>query len=300
MNRERADNEERVEQELHNYLLGRLPEAARVRLETRYFADDELFERGWLGAAERAYFERHWLASPAAREQLAFARALHEKLNEPPATPQPAIMTAAPALSRREKWLGFWSPRTVAWATALLLLAGCGWLFFENLRLRRTLGELRAQQSEDARRAEQLQAELVALRAAATPTPQLIEPPTPARTRRPQLTHPTLPALALLPSVRSDSLPEVSLPADAHRLPLHFTLNFDPGARPCTAVLRRAQGPVIARQSGLRARPTGGGLGVTWLIVTTRLKSGEYEATLTGPAANGQAKQPTYRFRVLR
>ena len=72
-----------------DYLLGELPDPDQKALEARYFVDDALFEqllaiedemieryaRGEVTPAERAQFERHFLASPARRKRVRFAKA---------------------------------------------------------------------------------------------------------------------------------------------------------------------------------------------------------------------------------
>src|SRR5262245_52819999 len=80
-----------VDQEpLVDYLLGRMPDAARVALEIRLFDEGELDDQllavtddlihdylsGGLSGEDRSRFESHFLAEPGNRERLAFIKSL--------------------------------------------------------------------------------------------------------------------------------------------------------------------------------------------------------------------------------
>ncbi|HET8677807.1 MAG TPA: hypothetical protein VFO63_18550 [Blastocatellia bacterium] len=79
-----------LEERIHRYLLGDLPEEEQSALEQVFLDDGEVFEQVWaaendlvdryvrgkLTPAEKHLFEENYLASPAHRERLAFAKKL--------------------------------------------------------------------------------------------------------------------------------------------------------------------------------------------------------------------------------
>jgi hypothetical protein len=125
-----------VDPRLVDYLLGRLPDAERVELEGRLFADAELDEQlvattddliqayltGVLSEDDRRRFESHFLAAPDHRERLVVMKHL--------------LATRAPAIAR--PWR--------AWALAALLVLALASLTFLLLRPA-PLGEQRAEVS---------------------------------------------------------------------------------------------------------------------------------------------------------
>src|SRR5262245_39991177 len=97
------------------YLLGQLSEAERADVETRFFADDALFEylaavetelidayaRGELPEADRLQFEKRLLRSPRFRKRIALALQLHARAAAVVAPPAPAAATGAREASAR-------------------------------------------------------------------------------------------------------------------------------------------------------------------------------------------------------
>lgn len=87
-----------LEERIHRYLLGDLPEEEQSALEQVFLDDGEVFEQVWaaendlvdryvrgkLTPAEKHLFEENYLASPAHCERLAFAK----KLFRPPTQAQ--------------------------------------------------------------------------------------------------------------------------------------------------------------------------------------------------------------------
>lgn len=79
-----------LEERIHRYLLGDLPEEEQSALEQVFLDDGEVFEQVWaaendlvdryvrgkLTPAEKHLFEENYLASPAHCERLAFAKKL--------------------------------------------------------------------------------------------------------------------------------------------------------------------------------------------------------------------------------
>ena len=88
---------EASEREMVKYLLGELSPELERQVETAYFADDQFFDRlqalkekliddylhGNLSAEDLRSFEQHFLASPAQRERVEFARTLMHSLSSP-------------------------------------------------------------------------------------------------------------------------------------------------------------------------------------------------------------------------
>ena len=135
---------------MRKYLLGTLPEPEQTALEDEYLNDDEGFEqmvaaenelvdgyvRGQLTRQERRQFEQHYLAHPARRERVSFARALHTRIDQQPelsganrqVAERPAWRQKLLDVFRAEHWQLNWAA-----ALALLLLAlGIGAFYLFN------------------------------------------------------------------------------------------------------------------------------------------------------------------------
>ncbi len=181
-----------VEHTLTQYLLGGLPAAETERLDALSFTDDEFvvalqaaeqdlvdaYVQDELPVAALAQFKVHYLASPHRRERVEFARALRlltethagaQASAEHSATPRPAARR-----NNGARWfssIGFLaSPRpAMRWGiafAALALIVACGWLVFENARLRGQVAGTQTRQAESGRREQELQQELAGQRAA--------------------------------------------------------------------------------------------------------------------------------------
>lgn len=91
-----------LEHEMVKYLLGSLSPELERQFEQQYFADDQLFNRlqaikevliddylhEQLNEDDRKLFERNFLAAPAQRQQVEFARSLMNSLSELAAKPK--------------------------------------------------------------------------------------------------------------------------------------------------------------------------------------------------------------------
>jgi anti-sigma factor RsiW len=158
--RQNADNEE----VMMNYLLGDLSEEEQLRLEERFFTDDECYQQmlaledeliydyaaGGLASEQRLKFERRFLTSPEARHKVEAARAALGKAAEtrarrlPNRAPSPAPNQALSTEERKSLWqslLGFVSfqrpsLRFSLAAVSALLLVCASWLIYQTLRLR--------------------------------------------------------------------------------------------------------------------------------------------------------------------
>ncbi|MDQ3009440.1 MAG: hypothetical protein M3X11_01860 [Acidobacteriota bacterium] len=298
-------NDNQAEREMVAYLLGEMTDDEQTQFEMRYLADDTLFDqmllvkqelidayvRDHLDAEAREKFERHFLATPEAQKEVAFAHALREKLNEP--------AREAPAKAQRSRWLGWldsWSVGEIGLAAAALLLVmiGSGWLLVQNRKLRHELSALHAERVNQLRRQEELQQQLAQLLA---PTPAPIVPLPPERLAQ----NDDLVAINLLPAARDAANTQVvNLPTGARAPRLNLQLNFQPVALRCHVTLQTPDGAKLERRN-LRARPLPqGGFSVQADFPATPLKPGNYEVTVAGRDADDNNQQVTipYHFRV--
>ncbi len=290
------------------YLLGEMPEEKRADFEVRYLAEESLFEqmlmvkqelidayvRNHLDAPTREKFERHFLATPEGQKEVAFARALREKLNQPPA--------AAPI---REKtgwanWFGSWSPREWSFAAAtLLLLLVAGWLLAENQKLRRTLSATQTEIAHQAIREQELRQQL-AQQLAPSPTPLVTpESPAPGNERLNERLNDLLAVNLNSPARDDGDLPSVKLSAEVRRVRLTLRLNFEPAALNCDLTLRTPNGAKLERRN-LRARASSEGYFLQADLPSTAFAAGVHQAIVSAhDADNNEQVTIPYRFRVL-
>ncbi len=167
-----ADNEERMV----NYLLGELPEEEQLRLEERFFTDDETYQQllaledelmydyaaGDLSSEQRLKFERRFLNSPQARRKAELAGAVLDKAAEAKAwSIPPRALVAEEKKSLWQSLAAFFSLQHPAMqfsmaAASVLLLLGTSWLFFQTARLRSQVEQLEiAHSSQEQRHAQQ-------------------------------------------------------------------------------------------------------------------------------------------------
>ena len=298
-------NYNQSERETVGYLLGNLPEDKMTDFEKRYFADDELFDhmllvkhelvdayvRNHLDAETREKFERHFLATPGGQQEVAFASALREKLNQS----QPAPVKTTP--SRWSELFGAWSwPELGLAAAALLLVAiGFGWLAIENRKLSQELASTRAEREAESKQNEKLKQQLAQL-TAPIPTPAAIEPQQPD----PPTQNDRLYAFNLRPNAKGSSdVPTAKPAAGMNGVRLKLELNFKPVELRCLVELKTANGTTIGRQN-LRARPLPqGGYYVQADFRMENLKAGKYEATVTGRDVDDNQKRTIpYSFTI--
>lgn len=156
------------QQTIREYLLGQLPGEQQSHFEERLLTDDEVFQeleivedelvdeylRDELTPAARAGFESHFMAAPAHREKLTFARAFRKSLTNkvglPGQAPSPAQsaeprvgdasgMEAPPVRppGRKKSWFEFFGIRNPAlgYATAaalVLVVVGISWVVWRR------------------------------------------------------------------------------------------------------------------------------------------------------------------------
>jgi hypothetical protein len=169
------------------YLLNDLPKSEQAEFEESYCSDQRLFERarsvedeliedyvnGELSGRELLQFKQHFLATPARRERVAFARDLRRAMaldsveeesdfaDAEPEAPAPVIRPEP--VSWWDSWRDLWRGRAlafgVAMATVLLVTLGGVWHFVSIERLRQqSRDQLNQAQSAQAALEQQKQA----------------------------------------------------------------------------------------------------------------------------------------------
>ncbi|HEX6737229.1 MAG TPA: hypothetical protein VF310_03045 [Vicinamibacteria bacterium] len=261
------------------YLLGRLPDEEQDRFEEESLMNDEGFEElvaaeddlidayvaGRLTADDAQRFEARFLAAPARRERVAFARALRQLADAGPAV--------APVPAGR--------PRVFTWlpvAASLAALAVGGWSLVHMQELSRTLSAVRGEQQalEGRLAAERARAEGLASDLAATRGPHEI-----------------------LDWTLQGGGERTGGPSNERQVPgsgwvrLRLRAPALAASEPLRAVLETAEGRRVAVQEGLRAR---GGV-VEVMVPGGVLVPGSYVVTLQGGPPPGEALE-TYVFFV--
>lgn len=162
--------------ELIRYLLGEVTEEEQVRLEERFFTDEESYQelvaledelkyeyaQGGLTRRQRQSFEKRFLATDRDKEKVALAGAVLKKSNAVRAEAE-AVLTgpreAAPWWRSLASLLTLPSPgmRLAFNCAGILVLAGFAWFTYQTARLRKEVADLRAsQQSEELSARRQL------------------------------------------------------------------------------------------------------------------------------------------------
>ena len=303
---------------LVQYLVGDCSEDERVRVEERFFTDEETFERlceleedlvwryarGELSSTERGQVERAY-AAPPRRDRLILTIALGRVLAEPAtgAVRAPARVIETP---RWKRWLSL-EPA----GARLVLAAACAALAIGLVVQMQQAGQLRAtlaQSSEDsaslrqqaegaARRASESERRIAALtEQIARAQPATGESPAPAR-------RPVFATFVLMPGrTRSAREPaQIVPPPNADMLRLQLNLDFDSAYASVKAELRTSAGDLLWSQDRLQARKTADGSSVSLTIPAALVGDGEYELVLQGRVSgNNLEDAASYYFTVTR
>ena len=326
-----TDNEELMV----NYLLGELPEEEQLRLEERFFTDDEYYQQllaledelmydyaaGGLSPEQRVKFERRYLDSPQARQKAELAGAVLDKAAEVSVRRAPEPV----AEERRSLWQSlraFFSLQNPAMqfslaAAAALLFVGASWLFYQTIRLRSRVEQIEAarvnqerqqeQQSAESRaRQQQLSGELERERSRRAQLEQELAKQQAARDREGQSSSSsTFLSFILAPGLvrDTDGPKRLLIPASVNSLRLQLDLKRPGDYRGYRAALRREtpDGPELRSQDLSRARSSASGRAVVVNLPANLLQPGVYVLTLSGRTSGGEMEEiDDYYFNIVR
>ena len=280
------------------YLLGQLPEEEQVRVEDRAFSDPDYlsaledveadlidsYVRGQLPAANRLAFERRFFTSRRRVDKVEFARALSTLVAE--VRPLSAPVTAW--------WSGFFSkwslgPRLAAGLATVTLVAGTGWLAFENAGMRTRIAALETRGLELQTRSETAE--------------QALNAELGRRRSEGGTMAPAIATLTLLPGLTRAETNRILLavPPAAQLARIEIQLEARDDYARFHAELRTADGQEVLTRANLPRRRTPAGASVSFDVPASALTNGDYELELKGISGN-QAAQPIgyYYFRVAK
>ena len=298
-----------LKDQLTNYLLGALPEAEQTALEQELLADRDKFDEAWavendlvdryvrneLPTAERARFERHYLASSLHRERVAIAEALLREIDETPTSvPKPH--------SWWQRWREAFGMPQLAFSGALtaallLTLSGALWLWRERAQVNEQLAQLRSQTQAEAERRTAQQQQLASELAQEQQRNQQLNAE--LEKRQPQKESVAAPVLLsfLLTSAttrNSNSSPTV-IPRNASGVQLLMERN-SVAYSSYQAQLQTVEGRTLSSPT---ARATKDRAFVAVTLPAARLVRGDYVVILSRRKANGgTAEIDRYFFRV--
>jgi len=299
------------------YLLGELSEDEQTQLEERAFSDKDYllqiravekdlideYARGELSGPERQAFEGRFLASEHRRRQIEFARAFTQVAAE-----GPEVATSDMDRTITSWWpsfLHFWRGSSLAFrfslaGVALIIIMSGVWLLSvsrqsrrEQARIEPPPATLQSQQSATPQPTIDLNAQK-----GVSPAPPPAKGASPAPTQQPVIA-----SLLLLPGTSrgQETLPQLTIQSGIASAQLRIGIDNEEPYTQFTVELHSTAGKLIANQGNLTARPTRAGRVIVWLIPTGQLNSGEYELSLSGTTAQGQAEAVGYYyFKVLK
>ncbi len=291
------------QQELVRYLLGMLPDDEAERLDEESIADKDLAWRleavehdlidayvsGTLGGETLGRFEAFYLTSPLRREKVSVARGLRRMVRE---SREAAAVTGAPAVDARRRV----PASRLAWAMAIaavLLLAACGALLFNVLRLQREQAAAQESRAALERRVHELERQLEDQRSApaAAPPPTVSVPsvsaPTVSAPHERGPASPALVGLVLLPPTRdAGPSPTLTIPAGTDRITFELRLEVNDFPQYRVALIERATSRTLWQSDTLIARR--GAVSVS--IPATLFNAQGYALDLTGRRADGGAE----------
>lgn len=327
-----AENNILDENLMVRYLLGDLTEEERLRVEERFFTDDEVSEQllalenellydyaqGSLTQRQRELYERRFLSTAQNRRKAEYAAELMRAVADLRTTQQtPAATVETKAAPILEPLRAFFSLRshTMRYALAaagLSLAALSGWLVSETVRLRNQLDRLQAEHAAKENELRQLtvnaqshnrqmNSELERERGQRAQLEQEL-----AR-RQAQSGQPPAPSsilsLILTPGLIRDSGEQKRLlvPPGANLLQLQLELKGKENFRGWRAILRTAEGAEVWSRDLPRAARKALARAVTAQLPVRLLPEGDYELTLKGLTANGEfVDAGDYYFTLVR
>ena len=314
-----------LEERIHRYLLGDLPEEEQSALEQEFLADGEVFEKVWaaenelvdryvrgnLAPAEKHLFEENYLSSPAHRERLAFAKKLVQAADSG-AEKEKAVTSSGHRLSRWDSLRAAWGASRLRWASVAvvaLFAATSVWLFTENRRLRGQINQQRFEAALEQQRAQELEkelkdqheqsdelaAELANLREELSPTVAPQTPPDQGEAR-PVVSFILSPLL-----MRGGEPRQLTVPKETKAVLLKMRVQ-EPVGRSLQASLRTVEGAPIWSRSGIKTRPQEkDGFSVSVSIPANKIPPGDYILTLSAVNETNESEEINrYFFRVVK
>jgi anti-sigma factor RsiW len=293
---------------LVQYLLGQLPDADRIELEDRFFAEDALFEylaavetdlidayaRGALAGVDRDQFERRLLPSPRFQTRIAIAIQLQARAAVaiagaavtagPPvretSPPKPA-RAAAPILSSRSA-----SQNPIVGVIAASVAVGAaafGWWMFQS-------------KSSPAAGTTQSASAPIALETAPVPAPAA--PPPPLTADKLTVTPPGPVGLVLAPGSSGSRESTALLTKQAGSEYVRIQIDHDGSPRERYAVIVSTRDRVrVWTELNMAARAQGA-TGVILQMPADALPNGDYLITLSGGTLQARRLEPLADYTV--
>lgn len=311
-----------LDDRLRRYLLDQLDEPQRSGIEEEYFADDHAFEHllvvenelldafaaDALPPAERESFQRAFLANPARRERVPFARSLRK------ASARAGIGRVPEAKGTLGSWWSVFAgwrlapsgPQWAAAAAMIVVLAGVGWLALERARLQDAILGLQVETDRLARNTRETQTQLQQERRR---TEALIE-----ETRRrtlagadsappPSAGNPgaVIATFLLAPRLVRGGPDANTITVAPGSALVRLNLELEEDSHPRYAPrLTTIAGDEVWSQRAVQARATGTGPVVSLEIPASLLSGSDYILTLSARASGQLEEVASYSFRVVR
>ena len=300
------------DQHLVRYLLGLLPDEEAEWLDEAGIVDDDLalrlrvaetdlvdaYVRGTLTGETLARFETFYLSSPLRRKKVRFAERFLGAIDRAAA---PRATVVAPRRTRF-RW---------PVAASLFLLAACGALLFEDVRLREGLNQARHTSAASDRRSEALARELEQARAAVGETRQALGSARTALTARGSsaggravASGPTPPqlALVLMPQTRaSGPLPTVAVSSALTQVDVDLRLESNDFSRYRVDLKDPGSGRTVWGSGDVPARSVRDASFVSIAIPAAVLASQHYLLEVAGLDAAGRVETlASYTFQITR
>lgn len=313
---------------IRRYLLGELPEAERVRLEDRLFADDDFAEQlaalkleladeyahAELSETDRQRYEQRFLSSPQEQAHVAFAAVMARGFAELRAEAAVTQPTPEQTVSWWQSCLTLLQTRHLAVqfslaAVMLALLLGGAWLFAELRQTRTQLALARQQSATSQQTQQELQDQLASQRARSEELNAQLQQ---AQTERERLQQELVQAQAqaaprsvlsfiLPPGVVRDSVDPTRLvvPRSASAIRLQLDLEANEQYHAYRAELHTIGGNLVWSSGELSARTTPVGQAVRLTLPAGILRTGDYELALKGIVSRGEIDEVGYYYLTI-
>jgi hypothetical protein len=314
------ESQSQDEKLIARYLLGELTEDEQTELEERAFSDRDYFQqvravekdlideytRGELSGPALQSFERRFAASDSRRRQIGFARAFTQVAGEDPGPTSSDLAPAAQA-TWSNSFLLFWRGSNLAFkfslaAVALIIIISGFWLLIgsrgsnqSHLERAGTQPSPQGTPQSQGSASPQPTTDQSAHNGVPTPLPQGSPPASPQQQ--------VIASLLLLPGTArgAENLAQLNIQPATTAVQLRISIDKGEPYNHFRAELRTTAGKVIASQTNLTAPPTRARRTIVWLVPAGHLNSGEYELSLSGTTAQGQAEAVGYYyFKVLK